>query len=184
RYVLQWELGSLRDRYFHQVEEALRQTLRNVPEELEVRARALEAIGACSLPWVRQAIQNAYHGDSRLLKVSAIHAMGRNCEGSWLPTLFEELGSPDAQMRYEAALACGSIAEEVAVPRLAPLLEDPDVEVRDATIAALGEIGGPEAKALLARYADHPSPSVRDAVREALSLVGFDEDPLSLSFES
>jgi HEAT repeat protein len=183
RYVLQWEFGSLRDRYFQQVEEVLRQTLGNVREGSEVRARALEAIGACSLPWVRQAIQNAYHGDSRRLKVGAIHAMGRNCDPSWLPVLFEELSKTDPQMRYEAALACGSIAEEVAVPRLAPLLEDPDVEVRAAAIAALGEIGGPEAKSLLGRYAEHPSSDVRDAARDALSLVEFDEDPLSLSPE-
>ncbi len=181
RYVLQWEFGTMRDHYFHQVEEVLRQTLSNVREGSEVRARALEAIGACSLPWVRQAIRNAYHGDSRHLKVGAIHAMGRNCDSSWLPVLFEELSKPDPQMRYEAALACGAIAEEVAVPRLAPLLEDPDAEVRAAAIAALGEIGGPEAKSLLGRYAGHPSSDVRDAVREALSLVEFDEDPLSFS---
>lgn len=184
RYVLQWELGSLRDRYFQQVEEILRQTLINAREGLDVRARALEAIGACSLPWVREAIKNAYHGKVRGLKVSAIHAMGRNCDSSWLPLLFQELSNADAEMRYEAALACGSIAEEVAVPRLAPLLEDPDAEVREATIAALGEIGGLEAKTLLTRYANHPSPQVREAAREALSLVEFDEDPLSFSFDS
>ena len=60
RYVLQWELGVLRDRYFRQIEEVLRQALSNGGEELEVRARALEAIGACSAPWIREAIQNAY----------------------------------------------------------------------------------------------------------------------------
>jgi HEAT repeat protein len=183
RYVLQWEMGSLRERYFRPVEEVLHQAVENVREELEVRARALEAVGACSLPWVREAIQNAYDGDSRRFKISAIHAMGRSCDPSWLPIVFEELSSSDPQMRYEGAVACGEVAEEAAVPRLAPLLEDPDVEVREATIVALGEIGGPEAKSLLARYADNASPDVREAVQYALSQVEGGEDPFSFSSE-
>jgi HEAT repeat protein len=184
RFVLQWEFGALRDRYFRRVEEVLRRALVNGDEEMEVRARALEAIGSCSLPWVRQAIRQAYDGSDRQLRVSAVHAMGRNCDPNWLPILFEELSSGDAEMRYEAALACGSLADEAAVSRLSPLLEDEDAEVRAATIAALGEIGGREAKAVLMRYLDHPSRIVRDAVREALSLADFDEDASPFSIQT
>jgi len=181
RFVLQWEFGALRDRYFHRVEEVLRQALTNSDEDIEVRARSLEAISACSLPWVRQTIRQAYNGGERRLRVSAVHAMGRNCDPAWLPILFQELSSGDSEMRYEAALACGSLADEAAVARLTPLLEDDDVEVRVATVAALGEIGGREAKAVLMRYLDHPSGIVRDAVREALSMVDLDENPFSFS---
>ena len=181
RFVLQWEFGALRDRYFHRVEGVLRQALTNGEEEVEVRARALEAIGACSLPWVRQAIRDAYGDEDRRLRVSAVHAMGRSCDPNWLPTLYQELTSVDPEMRFEAALACGSVADEAAVPRLVPLLEDPDAEVQAATIAALGEIGGREAKAALMRYLDHPSRIVRDGVREALSGGDFGEDPFSFS---
>src|SRR3972149_11986191 len=42
RFVLQWEFGALRDRYFRRVEEVLRRALSNGEEEMEVRARALE----------------------------------------------------------------------------------------------------------------------------------------------
>jgi HEAT repeat protein len=177
RFVLQWELGSLPDRYFRPVEQVLRRAISNGDEELEVRGRALEAIGACSLPWVRRAICSAYKSDSHRLRVSGIHAMGHNCDPSWLPILFQELKSDDAEMRYEAALACGSLAEEAAVVHLIPLLEDEDVEVREATIAALGEIGGRQARSALTRYLDHPSRTMREAVQEALSLVDFAEDP-------
>jgi len=183
RFVLQWEFGALRDRHFRRVEEALRQALVNNGEDMEVRARALEAIGACSLPWVRQAIRKAYGGDDRRLRVSAVHAMGRNCDPGWLPVIFQELSSGDAEMRYEAALACGCLGDEMAVPRLTPLLEDQDAEVRVATVAALGEIGGREAKAVLMRYLDHPSRIMRDAVREALSLADFDEDAFPFSIK-
>jgi HEAT repeat protein len=180
-FVLQCEFGSLPDRYFRQVEQALRRAIDDEGEELEVRGRALEAIGACSLPWVRQAIEGAYRSNSQRLRVSGIHAMGHNCDPSWLPILLEELKSDDPEMRYEAALACGSLAEESAVPHLAPLLEDEDVEVREVTIAALGEIGGRQARSVLLRYLDDPSRSMREAVQEALSMVDFAEDPLSFN---
>jgi len=180
RFVLQCEFGSLPERYFRQVEEALRRVIGDEGEEVEVRARALEAIGSCSLPWVRHAISTAYRSNSHRLKESGIHAMGRNCDPLWLPIFFQELRSDEPEMRYEAALACGSLAEEVAVPHLAPLLEDEDAEVREVTVAALGEIGGRQARAVLLRYVDHPSRNTREAVKEALSLVGFAEDPLSL----
>ena len=180
RFVLQCEFGSLPDRYFRQVEQALRRTIDDDGQELEVRGRALEAIGACSLPWVREAIDRAYRSNNQRLRVSGIHAMGRNCDPSWWPILFEELKSDDPEMRYEAALACGLLAEEAAVPHLAPLLEDEDIEVREVTIAALGEIGGRQARAVLLRYLEDPSRGMREAVEEALSLVDFAEDPLSL----
>ncbi|UCH86595.1 MAG: HEAT repeat domain-containing protein [Dehalococcoidia bacterium] len=181
RFVLQCEFGSLPDRYFRQVEQALRRTIDDEGQELEVRGRALEAIGACSLPWVREAIDRAYRSDNQRLRVSGIHAMGRNCDPSWLPILFEELKSEDPEMRYEAALACGLLAEEAAVLHLAPLLEDEDIEVREVTIAALGEIGGRQARAVLLRYLEGPSQGMREAVEEALSVVDFTEDPLSFS---
>jgi HEAT repeat protein len=177
RFVLQWEFGSLPDRYFRQVEQVLRRAISNSDGELEVRGRALEAIGACSLPWIRRAIYSAYKSDSHRLRISGVHAMGHNCDPSWLPILFQELKSDDPEMRYEAALACGSLAEEAAVVHLIPLLEDEDVEVREVTIAALGEIGGRQARSALTRYLDHPSHSMREAVQEALSLVDFAEDP-------
>ena len=181
-FVLQWELGSLPERYFRRVEEALQRAIDGADQDLEVQGRALEAIGACNQPWVREAIDRAYRSKTQRLRVSGIHAMGRSCDPSWLPTLLQELESDDPEMRYEAALACGSMADEAAVPRLAPLLEDEDAEVKEITIAALGEIGGPEARSVLQRYLNHPSSSMRGAVEEALSMVDMAEDPLRFGF--
>ncbi len=179
RFVLLAEEGKLRERYFQEVEAGLRRALEDSDEVEEVRARALEAIGAHDGAWVRQAIRDAYESALRRLKVSAVHAMGRSCEGRWLPLLLKELSNEDAEVRYEAALACGSLGDERAVSRLAPLLADPDAEVREATIAALGEIGGRQAKTILLDLADDPSPSVREAAMEALAEIDFDENPLS-----
>lgn len=182
RFVLMYEYGNLRDRYFQEVEAALRRVLEDVTEVDEVRARALEAIGAHDAPWVRQAIREAYESGVHRLKVGAIHAMGRSCEGRWLPLLLRELASEEPELRYEAAIACGALEDERAVPHLAPLLDDPDREVKEAAIAALGEIGGPRAKALLLGLSRDPSPSVREAALAALSQIDFGEDPLSFRY--
>ncbi len=158
----------------------LRRILADARQPQEVRARALEAIAPCSgLPWVPQAISEAYESGSPRLKVSALHAMGRTCDPRWLPLLLRELSSEDAEVRYEAAMACGSIADGRALPHLAPLLHDQDAEVRMAAIAALGEIGGAEAKDLLLPLAQDASPAVREAVWEALGELDLEEDPLS-----
>lgn len=182
RFVLLAEYGKLRERYFREVETGLRRVVEDGDEIEEVRARALEAIGSHNSSWVRQAIQEAYESEIRRVKVSALHAMGRSCEGRWLPLLLRELCSEEPEIRYEAALACGSLGDERALSHLAALLEDPDPEVKEATIAALGEIGGRQARSFLLGLADDPSASVREAAMEALAEIDFDEDPLSFGY--
>ncbi|MBI2913125.1 MAG: HEAT repeat domain-containing protein [Chloroflexi bacterium] len=179
RFVLLSELGKLRERYFQEVETGLRRALDKNGEIEEVRARALEAIGPHNSPWVRQAIREAYESGVRGLKVSAVHAMGRSCQARWLPLLLRELSNEDAEVRYEAALACGSLGDERAVTHLAPLLSDRDLEVKSVAIAALGDIGGRQARSILLELRGDPSPGVRDAATDALAEIDFSEDPLS-----
>ena len=184
RYVLLFELGRLRERYFRQAEEALRLVLSAEGETEEVRARAVEAIGAHDAPWVRQAIQNAYENGTRRLKASAVHAMGRSAEPRWLPLLEKELTNDEAEIRYEAATAVGSVGEEESVPHLLALLTDPDEEVREATALALGEIGGKVAKHALGELMDSSSQAMREAAKAALNRLEFEEDPLGFKFRS
>ena len=182
RFVVLSELGSLREEHFQQVEAGLRRALEDELEVDEVRGRALEAIGASGRPWVEQAIQAEYESEARL-KVSALHAMGRSCDGRWLPVLIEELANDDPEIRYEAATALGALADRRAVSRLAPLLQDPDLEVREAVIGALGQIGGSEAKLLLRPLLRDGSPSVQEAAAAAVAEADFDLDPLSIEYE-
>jgi HEAT repeat protein len=182
RYVLLSEYGRLRERSFKDIEAGLKCTLGRAEEVEEVRARALESIGAHNASWVRQAIREAYESGRRRLKVSAVHAMGRSCEPRWLPLLLHELSSDEAEVRYEAAIACGSLADQKAVPHLVRLLEDPDEEVRQVAVAALGEIGGSQAKNALMDAASSEKPALREAALAALSEIDFDEDPLSFRF--
>jgi HEAT repeat protein len=183
RFVVLSELGGLREEQFQQVEAGLRRALEDELEVDEVRGRALEAIGAGGRPWVEQAIQHAYESEAPRLRVSAIHAMGRSCDGRWLPLLIEELANDEPEIRYEAAAALGSLADRRVVSHLAPLLRDPDLEVREAVIAALGQIGGSEAKLLLRPLLRDASASVQEAAAAAVAEADFDFDPLSVEYE-
>ena len=178
RYALKAEFDEIRASDASLVDDALRRTIADPGQTTEVRARAVEAVGARSQPWVLQVIEDAYHSGEHRLRVSALHAMGRNCDARWLSTLVSEMKSDDAEMRYEAATACGALGDEAAVPHLLPLLKDDDAEVQEAAIQALGQIGGQEAKRALEDCLASPEARVRDAALAAIAEVDFGEDPL------
>jgi len=179
RYALKAEFEEIRASDADMVDDALRKAIDDRGQGMEVRARALEAVGVRTQPWVTQLIEDAYSGDQARLRVSALHAMGRSCDSRWLSTLLRELESDDAETRYEAATACGSLGDESAVHNLLPLLDDDDAEVQEATIQALGQIGGRDAKRALESCLTHLEERVRDAAVAALAVVDFGEDPLA-----
>ncbi|MEX2159904.1 MAG: HEAT repeat domain-containing protein [Dehalococcoidia bacterium] len=181
RFVLQAELDMLRASDAERIEQALHRAVDNESEMSEVRARALEALGARSEGWVRDLVQDAYDSGDRRLRLSAVHAMGRSADGAWLPSVYEELESDDAEMRFEAAGAAGAIADEGAASHVLPLLLDEDAEVQLAAIAALGQIGGPEARAALRELFAEKNERTHDAVEAALADLEFAEDPLGFT---
>ena len=149
---------------------------------LEVKRRALEAAAPLSLPQMKQAIMEAYQSCNTGLKISALFAMGRSCNRSWLPILLRELTGTDAEMRYEAAGACGELGEKEAVPYLIELVSDADVEVQLAVVRALGKIGASEAKGCLEQCLDNPNEVIRQAAEQALYEIEGGEEPLSFRF--
>ncbi len=183
RHVLQAEFGTLRAADAERIAGALRRTITDPTETVEVRARALESLGALCEDWVRDLIQDAYESADRRLRISAVHAMGRSCDSAWLSSVFAELESDDAEMRYEAAAAAGAIADLEATPSLAPLLHDEDPEVQEAAIAALGQIGGVGAKETLQELLAEGDDRVREAVLAALAEVDFAHDPLAFKLQ-
>ncbi len=181
QYVLRAEMGALEEVDIERVENALHNVIEDDAEEVEVRGRALESIGARSEGWVTDLIDQAFDSGERRLRLSAVHAMGRSCDAAWLPVLYGELESDDAEMRFEVAGAIGMIADDSAIPYLLPMLEDEDVEVQAASVGALGEIGGDTAKGALEEIAADDDAALRELALEALSDVEFAEDPLSFS---
>jgi HEAT repeat protein len=177
KFALLGELGKLPTHYKNKIYTALLDALGNKVEAAEVRRRSLEAVSPFNLPRVKELIEQAYHTDDVKLKSSAIYAMGRNCDSAWLPILMTELNSNEAEMRYEAANACGELGAEEAVPHLLKLIKDEDYQVQEAAIKALGQIGGEQAKQALNKLAKNPRPRIRQAVKSALKEIRFCEDP-------
>lgn len=135
-----------------------------------LRRRALEAVGSFGrAPTVRALIADAYDDEDEGIRASALYAMGRSHDPSWLSTVLDELQSPEGELRYEAARAAGAVGDEEAIPELANLTGDDDPEVRHAAVTALGVIGG--------RAAVHVLRSLLDNADEA------DEELISLALE-
>ena len=181
KFAMLAEHKKLRSGHTSSVEQALLTTISDKGKPLEVRRRALEAAAPLSLPPVRKAITEAYQGHNSKLRISAIYAMGKNCDHSWLPILLKELASADAEIRYEAVGACGELGGEKATPYLIELINDPDIDVQLAAIQALGKIGSSEAKKCLEQCLNNPSEAIHQATEQALQELEAWEDPFSFS---
>ena len=177
KFAMLAEHKKLRSCHTSKIEQALLSIISDSSKSIEVRCRALEAAAPLSLPQVKRAIMQAYQSHNSKIRISSIYAMGKNCDHSWLPILIKELASADAEMRYEAAGACGELEE--AVPHLIKLINDPDDDVQLAAIRALGRIGGTEAKGCLEQCLNNPSEVISHAAKQALQELEAGEDPLS-----
>jgi len=181
RFVMLAEHQKLRRSYRTKIYQALLATINGNSQSLEVKRRALEAIAPMDSPEVARAISEAYHSGHHKLRVSSIYAIGKNCNPAWLPLLLKELASTEAELRYEATMACGEIGEEEAVPHLIELVDDRDIEVQLAAIRALGKIGGTEAKNCLEQCLDDDNETIQQAAEKALYELNEGEEPLSFS---
>lgn len=158
--------------------------IENKSESLEVRRRAIEAIGFFSGPVVKRVTEEAYRSNEPRMRCSAVFAMGRSCNQAWLHTIIRELGSDEPAMRYEAANACAEFGEEASVPHLVKLVGDDDPEVQVSALRALGAIGGPLAKRALTSCLSSKDDFLEEAARAALDHAQFNEDPLDLRFRN
>lgn len=179
KFAMLAALDKIRSRYVDRLKQVLLGTFADQSRAIEVRRRALESISPLPLSEINHAIREAYRSDNPRFKLSAIYAMGKNCQLDWLPILIEELGSADVEMRYEAAIACGELEEEEAVPYLVELINDSDTEVRLASIQSLGKIGGDEAREALQNCLQSPSRAIRQMAEQALEELETNEDPIS-----
>ena len=180
KFAMLGELGKLRVPHLSKIQRGLTDVVSDQSRTEELRRRALESVAPLSVAEVREAIEEAYRGHSARLKVSALYAMGKNCDPAWLTILIEELGSQSAEMRYESANALGEIGDQTAIPHLIDAADDPDDEVRQAVMLALGKVGGKTAKEYLQHCLSSRSEAVREAARQALDELRSMEDPLSL----
>ena len=176
RFALMAEINSIAPKYAIQVGQALLDVFNGRNKSVEVRRRALEAVSPLTTEQVKTAIKTAYESLDERLKISAVYAMGKNCDTKWLPFVLKELKNSDAEIRYEAVTACGEIGDEDIMQYLIPAANDEDIDVQMAVIHALGKIGGNEAKLYLQKHADEPNEAVKDAIETALNEISILSD--------
>ena len=167
--ALRVELGWAGSESADSVVATLRLLAEDVREELDLRAAAIAAAGVVHEDWVTTLIDDAYGSDDPSMRLGAIHAMGRNADGVWLPLLEAALFAEDVDERSAAATAIGEVGSEEGVPMLLDLLAEDlsEIDVMVAAIHALGEIGGAEAIGRLEELRTHPDAQVRDAAHDA-----------------
>ena len=172
-YVVAFELGLLPEDAGESLVAGLRDTIEDIETPDEVRARALEALGALSDEATAELISDQYEVGSHRMRVGAIRAMGRNASEGWLDLLIYHFDDDDAEIRAAAAQASGALLmDEAVTPLILLAQEDRDEEVQVAAIHALGEIANDEAERVLQRWlSERGEPAIQEAVREALGSV-------------
>ncbi|HOU41981.1 MAG TPA: HEAT repeat domain-containing protein [Promineifilum sp.] len=168
-YVLLAEWGQIAPGVVTPIVDALLAEYEQPKANEEVKRAALEALASANHPRVPELIRNAYEDGSNEMQLSALFAMGLNADDRWLSIVSDEMESPSADFRAEAARAAGAIGNPEAIDGLEQLLHDEDVEVAIAAVYALGQIGSERATELLNRLADDPAyEDLYDAIDEAL----------------
>ena len=177
--ALRAETGKVKRELADRLRDSLLQAVHDPAADPEVRRRALEAVGYFGgHAEVEAEIAHAY-AESGLLPASAVRAMGRNMNTSWVPMLLKEVKSAQPVMRFEAAQALGELGERANAPALLPLLEDDDPEVQLAAVWALGQLGGRVAQQALQMLGDDLEPALQEAVEEALTEIRHAANPLA-----
>lgn len=182
QFVYAGELEELPSEKVAPIITALKATFRNALEPIEVRRRALEALGYLGDDDVHQMIAQAYQHANDLMRQSAVFAMGRSLDAErWGATVIAEMTAAEPEMRYEAARAAGEMEYTPAVKALGDLLEDVDEDVQLMSVWALGQIGGDKAKKLLLAVMDSDADNLYEVAEDALAELEFKTDNLDFS---
>lgn len=184
QFVLEAELDKLDSADRDRVRDVVMTMVEDDPDH-DVRLFMLEAAGyLAGEPEVIDAIHSAWDTGSHDDQVSALRAMGRQCDPRWLDTVVEQFRSDEPEIRYEAARAACTVGGQSIVPQLIDLTVDDDVEVQLAAIGSLGAIGGDAAVRALRDLGQSDSPAIADAadaaLEEALLLTSVTRPPRTL----
>lgn len=170
-FALLVEIGKISYTYADKLANCLLEIARSPQSSTKIRCHALEAAAPLNLQGVHEAILDFYYSNSPTLKISAIHAMGKNGAPQWAPLLFGELNCEDPARRSAAATAYGEMGDPEVITHLINLLHDSNFKVILAAVQALGKIGNPEAKEDLLKLLQNPNQTIRKAANEAINEI-------------
>jgi hypothetical protein len=173
RFILLGELQKIRPGPHTLAYETLLSACQDMDESIEVQRRALESLAYASDEVVTRLIRDAYDAPEEKVRVSAVFAMGRNADTCWAKQVRQELFSPNPELRYEAARACGELQLRETVPELEELADDVDTEVQETALWALGQVGGDKAREILERYCAAEDEATRAAAGAAMDQLEF-----------
>ena len=104
-FVLGIELNRIDETRGRTIVATLRAVAADQDQPMNVRAAAIESLGACSQEWVEGVILDALYEEEAPLRLASIRAMGASANKKWLEYLVDQIASDDAQFREEAAVA-------------------------------------------------------------------------------
>ncbi len=177
RFVVGQEFGTIDERTGEGAIAALRESVADNGESVDVRARATESLGAHQALWVATLLQDAYYSEDDRLRLAAIRGMGASADERWLEFLDEQADADDPEVRFATAIAYGAIGSEDGIEAVTALLADDDPEVVAAAINALGDIGGELAVEQLQALIAAEDPVIAEAARDALENASIYSQP-------
>jgi len=177
RFVYLAEMDELDPSLAMAIETALLTAIHNPDMPLEVRRRAVEAIGFSCNPEVPDIIRDAYQHEVTRMRVSALFAMGRSADRRWRKIILQELTNSDAEIRFEAVRAAGELELSEAVEPLARVLDtEQDVQIRQAAVWSLGQIGGKVAKRVLEHIIAREEATLYEVAQDALEELSLEAE--------
>ena len=176
KYVYEGEIEELDPQLLRRIEDALLDVLQG-SDSMQVRRRALEALGFSSRKEIPALIEEAFDTSHADWVVSALFAMGRSYDKRWREPVLEMLDHDSPDIRLEAARAAGEIELSEAREALIEMLEDDDINVRMAASWSLSQIGGSGVQQALTRQMEESDdPEEIDHLENAIDNLLFTEE--------
>ncbi len=178
QFIYVGELEEIPENLLHRIEEKLLQLTMDTGEPKLLRRRALEAMGFSSRPEINNLIRAAYNKDDPEWLVTALFAMGRSANSTWIPSVMDMLDSENQEVLFEAVRAAGELEAKVARKRLLRIVKtQPEgSEIRMAGIWALSKIGGEKVRDTLeAMLESSEDDDEIDLLEDALENLQFTE---------
>ncbi len=160
--------------------DALCAVLDRPDEPAVVRGGALESLSVFGGPRVSAYIGSVYSNRDLKLRRSALSAMARACDDTWLDRIILDLDHEDSGVRLQATNALGEIGQEHHIVHLTGPLDDQDIKVQLVAVAAVEQLGGVDARRLLQHAAASPEPAVAAAAQNSLASLA-DTDGLGVA---
>lgn len=190
QFIYLGELEEIPEAVLRRIEKRLLEIAASASEPKLVRRRALEALGFSSRPELKPLILAAYNNNDPEWLVSALFAMGRSANATWIPSVMDMLDSDNEEVLFEAVRAAGELEAPAARrPLLKMVKSQPEgSEIRMAAIWSLSKIGGEKVrdtleKALEESEDDDEIEMLEDALENLQFTEGFNQFGL-IDYES